>query len=112
MNNIQQGEALKEEGMRRAVDHADREVLSWSERAYAAVKIFAIKGLPFTTEEIARWAYSHGLPVPPDPRAWGSVMRSAVLAGLVEASHYEKSQNPKAHRRPVQVWQSKRSRNA
>lgn len=106
MNNIQQGEALKEEGMRRAVDHANRETLSWSQRALAAVKAAAILNPHITTEGVAAWAYKRGLPQPPDPRAWGSVMRSAVIRGIVLGDGYEKSANPRAHRRPVQVWKS------
>lgn len=101
-----QGELLRDEGMQRAVDHADRETAQWSNRALAAVRVIAILNETFTTEAVVQYATEKGVPLAPDPRAWGAVVRTAVKRGYMRPGHYEKSLNPRAHRRPVQVWLS------
>lgn len=100
------GQELALEGMTRAVEHADREIENWSDRAMQYLRIFAQMERRFMSEQVRAWAEEKGLESPPDPRAWGAVMRRAVIERLVRADGYEPSKNPKAHHRPTQVWAS------
>lgn len=66
-------------GMQRAVDHANREEPEWSGQALGQLTAYAnIIGRPFLIEEARVWAEAHGLPNPPDARAWGAVVKRAA----------------------------------
>jgi len=71
-------------GMQQAVDHADRVVAGWSELAYIAMCVAArsFGAQSFTIEQLRR-KVEFELPDPPDRRAWGSVTRRAINAGVI-----------------------------
>lgn len=100
----------RDDGMAHAVDHAERETPEWSVRAYALLTALlasrkqAGKADPFMAEDVRRYADRAGFPAPPDPRAWGSVLRKAANAGLIVNAGFAKSKNPKAHVRPTALW--------
>lgn len=71
----------RDEGMTRAVDHANREELEWSGQARGYLRMYADShGGAFLIEDARAWAEEKGLPLPPDARAWGAVTRRAAHA--------------------------------
>lgn len=103
MTQLELGAQLRDEGIQRAVDHADREKPKWSDLAYQA--LLGMRG-EFTSEDVRIQAEYDGLPKPPDARAWGGVVKRALKAGHIRFLRYGKSCNPFAHQRPVSVWVS------
>lgn len=73
----------RDDGMQRAVDHADAVVHSWSDRAGELLLEYAAQRGPWMVEDLREWAYVHGLPSPPDGRAWGAVVQRAARAGTI-----------------------------
>jgi hypothetical protein len=90
-----------DDGMQRAVDHADAITTNWSDMAYALLLHFALQEGNFIAEEAREFAHKKGLPRPPDGRAWGAVIKRAVNRGLIRKVSYRTDQygSPKA------VWQ-------
>lgn len=73
-----------EEGMRRALDHADDVCPRWSDNAYTFLCNFAARqSAPFTGEDVTRASIEWGLIQPPTTRAWGSLYRRAQNEGLI-----------------------------
>lgn len=96
------GEALRDTGMSRASEHANSQHIGWTERALNFVRTFPAR--EFMTEDVREFAYSNGLPHPPDDRAWGTVITTARRQGLIVHDRYAAVDNPKAHARPASVW--------
>lgn len=70
--------AARESGIERSGQHADDVESGWRHQALALVVAFAIgHPEPFLIEQAREYAEKHGLPKPPDPRAWGAVARLA-----------------------------------
>lgn len=97
---------LADDGMARAVDHADAVEEGWSERAYKLLCRYATEHSEFMTEDVRVWAHQIGLPKPPDGRAWGAVTLRAVKASIIYCHHYRKTRIPPAHATPRPVWRS------
>lgn len=102
---IQTGFQLAEQGMSRALTHAESVDEGWGEKAYQFVRGFAAQRIEFRTEEVRRYAEQNGLAVPPSARAWGGIIGRAVKSGLITSVGYVNCKNPSAHRCPVRVWQ-------
>ncbi len=111
-----QGELLRDEGIRAAEAHADSVAPDWAERASWYLRV-ATDGRPidrdcpnwprlsrFQTTDFRKWAEARGLPKPPDPRAYGGVMRRAAKAGLIIADGYAQKPDASAHACPAVVW--------
>lgn len=98
-----QGDLLADVGIARAAGHAERTNDGWQDAALG----FLIRQPKkvFTTEDVRKYAHARGLPQPPDPRAWGAVIRRAIKEGLIQLFEIDRSKNPQAHARPVRVWQ-------
>lgn len=99
-------EANKERGMAMAEDRANRLVHGWSDAALEMLVSFlnTVGDKAFLAEEARKWASEHGLPDPPNDRAWGGVIRRASFMGLIKFSGYSKTTNPRAHRTPAAKW--------
>lgn len=98
---------LRDEGMQRAVDHADRVEPNWSNVAEGWVRIYAMDHLEFMCEEVRRFAESKGISKPPDKRAWGAVMMRCAKLGIVEKVGLGYAKDPKVHMNPASVWRSR-----
>lgn len=101
-----EAQTLAEQGMTRAVDHADREQPGWSEQAFEALLAFAVTTEGEFTAERARAAcHELGLAQPPDARAWGSVFNLASRRGHILKVGYA----PRAcgHNTPTIVWRAR-----
>ena len=98
---------LANEGMTRAVEHADRVEPSWSNRAYSILHDYALTHSEFMAEDVRVHAHKVlSLPQPPDPRAWGAVINSAVRNRIIIRDRYELTKVPPAHATPRPVWRS------
>jgi hypothetical protein len=98
---------LRDEGMKRAVDHAERETPGWQDQAIGHVRVFAGLEHEFMCEEARRFAESRGIAPPPDKRAWGAVMMKCAKLGLIEKVGLGYAKDPKVHMNPASIWRSK-----
>lgn len=72
----------RDRGAQQAVDHANAVESEWSGQALGLLVAYAIAHPgPFLTEDARPWAEAQGLPPPPDPRAWGQVVKRARAKG-------------------------------
>jgi len=95
---------LRDAGIKRAVDHADKKNADWSKKAYSFLKEFIyLYDADFMGEDV-RTSSAGIVPVPPSKRAWGSVILKAAKDGLIEKIGYQVTTNPKAHRAIATVW--------
>lgn len=99
------GSQLKAAGMKKAVVHADQVVDGWSAQAYSfLVDFIRIHEGEFMAEDVRE--KSRGIvPVPPTTRAWGSIIRSAAMSGLIRKVRITTVKNPTAHSANAAVWQ-------
>ena len=99
------GEQLRDEGMQRAIDHADAVNDKWSEKAYTfLLKWLRYQDAEFMTEDV-RKASTGLIPDAPHDRAWGGIIRKAAMAGLIMKVGYRSVTNPQAHCANASVWQ-------
>ena len=78
----------RDDGMKRAVDHADRVSHAWSVLAYQMLIDYLRYDGPFLAEEYVAWAKDGGIPDPPDNRAFGAIIQRAARAGLIVKAGY------------------------
>lgn len=98
---------LRDEGIERAAQHADRVHGSWADQAYAAFVLYAAANMQFTTEDVRLHVESGGiLPKPPDRRAWGSIATRAMRAGVVVRLGYVPGKDPSNHMGPRSLWRA------
>ena len=96
-------EHYRDIGMAQAEDHANYVHEDWSVNAFN----FLLRNLPedpFMGEEIIKAARGI-IPEPPDPRAWGPIIRKAALSGFIKRVGYGKARKPSGHAHPVAIWQ-------
>ena len=102
MNQLLLSDFLKNQGMKRASDHAERHYPDWKERALDYLKRFPWSR--FMAEDVRTWAYQNGLPEAPSGRAWGAVIVRARKLGLIKFDGHQNVSNPRAHSTPAAVW--------
>ncbi|MCG7348812.1 hypothetical protein [Sphingomonas sp. ACRSK] len=79
----------------------------WKDLALDRVLDFVVlksENETFFGTDVREWATKNGLPEPSDTRAWGSVMKNAERAGLVEHAGYGLSPSPASHKTPCSMW--------
>lgn len=69
------GFALAQEGAKAAMDHADKTSDHWSDQARGFMAEFIRAHASFTSEDVWLAAERAGVPVPPDRRSWGGIIR-------------------------------------
>jgi hypothetical protein len=80
--------ARRDDGMSRAVEHADRVEPTWSDRAFNVLREYALTHAePFLIERVVE-ASKATLHAPTDKRAWGAVVQRARRAELIERAGY------------------------
>lgn len=109
--NIFEARKERDQGIERAVVHADQVNEGWSEKAYQFLKRFlSIHVGTFQAEEVRSYAAQMDFPLPPSARAWGAVIVRAAKEGLISGVGYKAVRNKKAHATPARVWiQSKKA---
>jgi hypothetical protein len=105
-------EELAQDGMQRAIEHADAVEGGWSEMAYAMLEQYAFSHFEFMMEEVRRWAQDNGLSAPPTARAWGAVALRASRDRLIVKAGHRNTINPLAHGALATVWHSQIYREA
>jgi hypothetical protein len=93
-------------GMRRAVTHANADLPDWSRNAYRFLVRFARRNHEFLAEDVvAKAAESNCVEAPPEPRAWGAVIRAAARAGVIRKHGYGLANT--SNRSPKVRWRSR-----
>lgn len=103
--NLFNGNDLRDEGIKRSVDHADDVIDSWSDRAYRFLNDYIKSNREFMAEDV-RVASINQLPEPPSLRAWGGVFVRAAKSGLIVRIGFRNVINHKAHSTPASVWRA------
>lgn len=100
------GWELAEAGAAQAGAHADAKCDGWQDRAYSLLSLYAKTVAPeFLTEDVRHFAHKqHGLPMPPDGRAWGAVVLRALKAGLLQKIGYQPMKSRNCHSDPKPLW--------
>jgi len=103
---------LRDEGIEMAVNHADAfyrpDAFIWRDIAYDfLVKVSKWYAGVWQVEDIRKLAEDKNIPVPPDSRAWGGVIRRAAAAGLVEKVGVQSKASTICHRGFASLWQFK-----
>ena len=96
-----------EAGAKRALDHANRKIDGWGERALEKL-VELVLGTPdggtLMAEDVRVKAYAGGLEPAPDNRAWGAVMKKAEKKGLITWVRFGTTKAKRCHRNPAGVW--------
>jgi hypothetical protein len=94
---ITAGEQAKFDGMTLADLAAS---VDWKRRWDMAIRYLALRGEPFTTDEIRQIAG------PPEdhPNAAGARLNSAARAGVIRSIGYAKSKRDVLHSHPLTLW--------
>ena len=95
---------LRDEGINKAIDHADKKDDKWSEKAYKYFLYYLKSHCEFMAEDV-RIASAGIIPEPPSKRAWGAIFVKAVKEGLIERKGFRNVKNPKAHLTPATLWE-------
>lgn len=106
----EQAKARRDDGIYRAVSHADQVAPGWSDQAFKISAMYLSRlnaGSETTSEAIRLHAEGAGLADPPDTRAWGAVLLRLAKANKIKKLGWTTAQDPKAHCRPVTLWQIK-----
>lgn len=104
MDTLRTAETLRDAGMARALQHAERAIPSWGELAYAYLVRFARHHATFISEDVSD-AAERDMPFgPPDLRAWGQVYRLAQRRGVIRMCGLGKSR--RRHASVCPLWQS------
>lgn len=99
------GQRLADEGMTRAIEHADRVCNGWSSKAWNLfVRYITEVKREFMTEDVREWAHNMGLPLPPDSRAWGAIIRRASRKGIIRSIGFAPMKSSNCHANPKHVW--------
>lgn len=97
---------LTNEAIERATDAQERKVEGWNEKALEFLRIYAGLHEEFITEYV-RESSKDVLPEPECARSWGSVVRAAVKAGIIEwTGQWREVNDPGCHRNHVRLWKS------
>jgi len=113
-DEVVEAKTNRDNAIQRAVEHADRVEVKWSDRAWGlfesyceALTIAANNGVGevvFRTEQFVSSAKSNGLPDPPDNRAFGAIILKAVKAGMITRVGYAPKTSKNCNCQPISVW--------
>lgn len=99
------GKELKEKGIKRAIDNAERVNPGWKETAYWYFKYWIrYQDRPFKLESFREWCKDL-IPPPPSLRAFGGVVQRAKKENLIRHVGFTQVENPKAHHANASLWQ-------
>jgi hypothetical protein len=94
----------RDEGMARAIDHAESDEPGWSDRALAFLSSYAALHGEFTAfmvvgaAELQGFSHAHA-------KGWGSVFRKAAREGVIRKTG-RTMPHPGRHGCPADVWSS------
>lgn len=94
-----------EEGMGRALEHAEADSPGWGSQALAYLRQYAE-----THDRFPGWFATQAadltgaVPTPPTLKAWGSIFTKAARKGWIVKDGY--GQDPHRHANPCPIWRS------
>jgi hypothetical protein len=89
-----------------SAERADREIDDWTLKAVALFAEYASRSFnPFLTEEARVFAESHGLPSPPDGRAWGHIAKRCQRDGTIISAGFGAAKSSNGS--PKVLWKRK-----
>ena len=95
----------RDEGMKRALDHAEADCAGWSDTAMAYLNGYALTHDRFTGWLVTTSAeLTRSVPTPVTAKAWGSIFTKAARLKIIAKDGY--TQDPNRHASPVPVWKS------
>jgi hypothetical protein len=103
------GSALKDQGINRAIEHAESENPGWTDRTLVALREFcadlkAQGWKVFTLEEFRSTRFKDP---PASHHAWGALASIAARRGIIKwAGEYRNAVSPRTHSHPVRVWET------
>lgn len=106
--NIFEGRALRDQGIQRAQDKAEKDSPGWNTQSWEMFQIWLSgwpKGYVFLIEDFRFAAKMRGLPDPHSNRAFGGLARRAGNDGLIRAVGMKQVRNSKAHACYATQWQ-------
>ncbi|UXO94087.1 hypothetical protein Pan5_45 [Pseudanabaena phage Pan5] len=96
---------LRDQGIKRAVEKANKVEPGWSDQAYEIFKQFlSVRYQTFMIEDFRQYAIPMGLPKPPSDRAFGYIAIKAKKEGLIHRVGYGKTNSKTAHKTPAAIW--------
>lgn len=104
--DVQKARERRDDGITRAMDHAEAENRGWKDMAYEYLVNVYIKHTkhPFQVEDV-RASCAGVVPEAPSARAWGGIVRRARHAGLIRQVGIAPVNNINANRANAAVWQ-------
>ena len=102
------GSALRELGMKRALDHADAETQNWTERTLCALEVFCkvLKTQRVTTFVMEDFRKVRSDALPASPNAWGAITNIASRRGIIRwTGEFRNAKSLKTHAHAVRVWE-------
>lgn len=93
-------------GAQEAADHADRKSPAWKKLAWARAVEFLVyigTGEQFTAIQLRHYCESHGLPPPPDRRAYGWITAQMSDKKLIKDTQVRLKCG--SHGREVPLWE-------
>lgn len=75
--------AAANDGMQRAVDHAEIESPGWVSLAYHFLTNFCLTHEYFISEDVSDASKAWGMVQPPTDKAWGQIYRRAIKAAVI-----------------------------
>lgn len=105
-DNKKRARSARDQGIKRAIDNADRHCADWSDRAFSLVQPYLMRkaGEKITGEEVRQYVERMGLPNPPDKRSWGAIMLRAAKKGLLQKVGWTTASDPKVRCNPISLW--------
>lgn len=99
------GRQLKEKGIQKSLDTAERVNPGWADSCYWFFKYWIrYQKRPFKMETFREWAKDL-IDAPPSLRSFGAIVRRAKKEGLIKHVGYTQTENPKAHEANCSLWQ-------
>lgn len=105
MLEVANGIKNRDDGMEKALQHANSANPEWSTKAAAFLrKYISYTATPFMAEDVRMAAINANVPEPPSKRAWGPIILKARKDGLIKSLGTDKVSNPRAHRANAGKW--------
>ena len=98
------GEVLRDEGIQKAMIHANIAVGMWTELAFNFLRTYIRSNREFMAEDV-RNASIGIISEPPSDRAWGGIFVRAAKNGLIKRKGFQNVKNVKAHCTPATLWE-------
>lgn len=97
--------ARRDDGIARAVDHAETVKVGWQREAFERFRRYAERHEVFLTEDVLEANPDFTVPPQCDKRAWGAVARAAAKQGIVAKEGYAPAKTSNLSPKPL--WRSR-----